>query len=424
MFFLLWGFGYSVQANCTLSLSLQGVVGPANYDYLKRGQDQAVEKRCSSIFLQINTPGGSLESARKIVETIMSSPLPYLCLVSPVGGHAGSAGAIIMQSCHVNGALEGTNLGAASPVGLAGTSISGDLRKKIFQDTSSWVESLAKYRGRNVQVARDIVLKAQALDAMSAQKQGFIDHVVPSSEDFLNLAKGSLVRVHSDRKARVEVGELKFFVPDLRFHVMQVISNPQWAYLIFMGSLGLIYFEVTHPGMILPGVVGVMGVLISLMNFHFLNISWGGVALMFLGLVLILSEVFFWTFGALALGGLVSFFIGSSLLFSENPWGLSLSQSFIILMSSLFFLFVGCLYVLVSQAQKYRIKNSEKKSWLGKTAQVQTYDPKTQQGLALFQGELWKIESPQTLGKNTKVVIKEVQGLTLKVEKERCVKTQ
>ncbi|MCJ8275946.1 MAG: ATP-dependent Clp protease proteolytic subunit, partial [Bdellovibrionales bacterium] len=126
--------------DCTLSVQIRDTVGPATFDYLQRAQEKALKDNCKSIFVRINTPGGSLQSTRKINEQIMASPIPYLCLVHPVGGHAGSAGAIIMQACHINGAVEGTNLGAATPIASSGQEIPEDLKKKLFEDTTSMVE--------------------------------------------------------------------------------------------------------------------------------------------------------------------------------------------------------------------------------------------------------------------------------------------
>ena len=410
--------GLWAKESCTLELQIRDVIGPATYDYLQRAEKRAQEKGCVSIFAKINTPGGSLQSTRKIVEMIMSSKIPYLCLIHPSGGHAGSAGAIIMQACHINGAMEATNIGAATPVSGSGTEIPEDLRKKLFEDTKSWLEGLAKYRGRNIEFVRDIVLKAKALDAKEAEKQQAIDVVVNSQDEFLQFAKAKKVKVNSEEFTPVAVGVLQAFMPDLRHDVLQILSNPQWAYLLFMGSLGLLYFELTHPGVILPGVVGAIGLVISLMNFHMLDVSWGGVFLILLGLSFMFAELFVPSFGALGLGGLASFVIGSLFLFDGQDVGRQLPLSIVLATSLFLFTMTFALTWFAVQAMKRGKINRIKESGLGQKVVIKSYDSQKCQGYVRYHGELWKCEGPEDLKENDEVVIKEIAGLTIKVARE------
>ncbi len=405
------------QANCTLSIEVRDTVGPATLDYLQRAQQKATEKKCDSILTRINTPGGSLQSTRKIVEAIMGSPIPFLCIVHPTGGHAGSAGAILLQSCHVNGALEATNIGAASPVTGTGQEMPKDLRKKIFEDTRSWVEGLAKYHGRSQKFAADIVLEAKALDAKEALKEGAIDTVTTDLEQFLDFSKQQKVRLGSEKNVEVKVGEIIVYSPDLRHNVLQILSNPQWAYLIFMGSLGLLYFEMTHPGAILPGVVGAIGVVVSLMNFHMLDVSWGGVLLILLGVAFMFAELFVPSFGALGLGGLASFIMGSLFLFDEST-GYAIPMGLLISTSAVLFLLMAGLSYLAMGAMKRGVLNRKKESLVGKPLTVKSFDSKTMSGLGFLHGELWKIHSNEILNENDKAIVTHVDGLNLTVIKE------
>ncbi|MEM7647304.1 MAG: nodulation protein NfeD, partial [Pseudomonadota bacterium] len=380
----------NAQANCTLSIDIRDTIGPATYDYLQQAQDKAKEKNCSSILAKVNTPGGSLQSTRKIVELIMGSPIPFLCVVYPAGGHAGSAGAIILQACHVSGAHEATNLGAATPVSGGGQEIPEDLKKKLFEDTRSWVEGLAKYRERSVEFAREIILNAQALDATQALKEKAIDVVVTDVDQFLEFAGKQKVRLDTEEKIPVMVGPLEEFSPGLRHQVLQILSNPQWAYLIFMGSIGLLYFEMTHPGTIIPGVVGAMGLVISLMNFHMLDVWWGGVALIFLGVAFLFAELFVPSFGALGLGGLVSFIIGSLFLFDEGS-GYKVPLTLILTTSFLLFLLMAGLSFFAIKAMRRGRANRAKENWVGQSLVVKSFDEKKQKGMGFLNGELWKI---------------------------------
>ncbi|MEK6554136.1 MAG: nodulation protein NfeD, partial [Bdellovibrionota bacterium] len=241
------------SAACTLEVDIIGAIGPASLDLITRVQGRAEKAGCKSILLQINTPGGSLQTTRMIVERILDSEIPFLCLVAPAGAHAGSAGAIIMQACHVAGGLETTNLGAATPISSDGAQIAEDLRKKIMNDTRSWVEGLAQLRGRNVEFARDIVEKAKSVSSKEAVQLRAIDWVGNNKIEFLKFASTKTVQLQSKKDSAVLVGPLQTFALDLRYRVMDLVTNPQIAYILFMGSLGLLYFEMTHPGSIVPG---------------------------------------------------------------------------------------------------------------------------------------------------------------------------
>lgn len=406
----------STESSCTLSIEIRDTVGPATFDYMERAHATALEKKCGSIMVRINTPGGSLQSTRKIVELIMGSEIPYLCVVHPTGGHAGSAGAIILQACHINGALEATNLGAASPISGSGQDMPEDLRKKIFEDTRSWVEGLAKYRGRSEKFAAEIIDEAKALDAEKALEEGAIDVVTTDLKQFLEFAKGKPVRVNSEETSPVVVGPVEVYEPDLRHDILQITSNPQWAYLLFMGSLGLLYFEMTHPGALLPGVVGMVGLIFSMMNFHLLDVQWGGVLLIALGMAFMFAEAFVPSFGALGLGGLASFVLGSIFLFDEKsgyeiPLGLLISTSLV-----LFLVMAGITYLAVS-ATRRGSENREKEKMEGQELTVREFDPEKKQGIGFLKGELWKIQSQDSLVENDRVRVTQVDGLTLKVKK-------
>lgn len=404
-------------AECTLSIEFRDAIGPATFDYLQQAQEEAQKKKCSSLLVRINTPGGSLQSTRKIVENIMSSPIPFLCLVHPSGGHAGSAGAIIMQACHINGMVEATNIGAASPVAGGGQEIPKDLRKKLFEDTRSWVEGLAKYRGRSVDFAKEIVMDAKALDAKKALEQKAVDVVVANIDEFLEFAQDKPVRLNQEETQPVVVGPVEVFAPGLRHDVLQVLSNPQWAYLIFMGSLGLLYFELTHPGALVPGVVGAIGIVVSMMNFHMLDVQWGGVLLILLGVGFMIAEVFVPSFGALGLGGLASFIVGSIFLFDEKsgyqvPISLLISTSFV-----LFTLMISLSYFAM-KAMRRGEKNRAKEKMDGQILEVRSFDPDKGEGMGFLHGELWKIQSKhKNLITGDSALIEKVKGFTLVVSK-------
>ena len=342
-----------VSSSCTLELEITGTIGVATLDVYQRAKKRVLKKGCSSLLLLVNTPGGALQTTRMIIEEILNSPFPVLCLVYPSGGHAGSAGAIILQACHVSGAVRATNIGAATPILSTGKDTPKDLRKKIFNDTQSWIEGITKLRKRNEKFSKEIVTEAKAVSASEAFKIGAIDFLVTEKGEFLKNAHGKEVILQDNQKEKVITGDLQVFPLDLRYQLISLLTDPQTAYLIFMGSLGLIYFEITHPGVIVPGVLGGMGLIFSLVSFHKLNVQWGGLALILLGLILMLAEAFVPSFGFLGLGGLMSFVLGSVFLFDPQS-GYFVPLPFLIVVSTLFWSFplFDCLFALFDETKK------------------------------------------------------------------------
>jgi membrane-bound serine protease (ClpP class) len=401
-------------ANCTTEIEITGAIGPATLDWLSRGLEKAKADGCGAVLLTLNTPGGNLQTTRLIVEKILNYDRPILCLVSPSGAHAGSAGAIILQACHVSGALAATNLGAATPVSGDGQAMPDDLRNKMINDTRSWVESLAKLRGRSLTFAKDIIEKAKAVSAEEAFRLKAIEWVGEKKSDFLTFANGRKVKLSENIEATVATGEVVVLPVDLRYKVMDFVMNPQFAYLIFMGSLGLLYFELTHPGMIAPGVIGALGLATSLMSLHMLDVTTGGLLLILLGVLLMILEAFVTSFGVLGFGGVVSFFLGSLFLFDpltsgyQLPLGLILPTTLVL--GALMF---GIAYLALSTRR--RTKQSDFSVLEGREAVVCFLDS-DKEGQVEINGEIWGFRAENPVALQDKVVVVKHEGLTLIVK--------
>ncbi len=412
------GFSQKGMASCTLGLSINGVISASTLDYLERAQSRAKELGCEAIYLRVNTPGGSLQSTRLIIENILASSVPYLCLITPSGGHAGSAGAIILQACHVNGGLPTTNLGAATPVLLgSGDKTSEDLRNKMVNDTVSLLEGITKLRNRNLKFSREIVTEGKALSSEEAHKIGALDILAKNETDFLEQSAHRKVQMKDQEIHSVAIHTLTEFPQDMRYKVLDFIADPEFAYLLFMGSLALLYLEISNPGLIVPGVLGGIGFVLSLIAFHKLNVAWGGLALILLGIIFLIAELFVPSFGALGIGGLVSLFVGSLFLFDANVSGYTLPLSLILTVVGvlgLFFLGIGAL-ALRTLRFKSRDADEDLKSTPGK---VHSVDLGGRSGQVMILGEIWRFNSDVELQIHDSIRVIERHGLILKVRKE------
>jgi membrane-bound serine protease (ClpP class) len=405
--------------SCTIEVSITGPIGLASLDMLNKGLSRAKADNCSSVLLSINTPGGSLQTTRMMVESILNSSVPVLCLVYPSGAHAGSAGAIILQACHVNGAMRATNLGAATPVTGDGQTIPEDMRKKMLNDTTSWVDSMTELRGRNKQFGREIITEAKAVSATEAQKIGAIDFVADKKMDFLNYAQGRTVKMSEDKEQIVQVGDLVTLEATVRDQVLALVTDPQTAYLLFMGSLALIYFEITHPGTIVAGVTGGIGLVVSLVALHKLDAQWGGLMLLLIGVALLIAESFVASFGVLGAGGIVAFIAGSLFLFDpQTSGGYRLPLDLIVTTSLILGLSMFGLAYMAFKTRDVRRKGSYD-DLLGETGVVVVVDENQQSGQLEVNGETWRFESKEKISVDQKVVINQYKGLTLTVSSKK-----
>lgn len=413
-------FSFSAQAQnaCTVEVEISGVIGPATTDLLKRVESFRANENCDSVLLLINTPGGSLETTRLVVEQILNSPVPYLCLVAPSGGHAGSAGAIILQACQVNGALTGTNLGAATPVSM-GQEMPQDLRQKILNDTRSWLESLTRLRGRSDKFGQDIILEAKAVTAEDALKLKAIDWVGGTKADFLKFSQGRSVKVVDNKVTLVKTGELKKFDLDTRYKLVSTLTDPQLAYMLLLGSLALIYFEFTHPGTFIAGTAGGVGLVIAMIALHKLDVEWGGLFLIFLGLAMLIAEMFLPTFGILGVGGVVAFVVGSIFLFDPvKTGGYQLPLSLILPVAVVFALIFIGVSLLVLRAYKVKKKGGFEDLMDVKAKVVSLEESNVHKGMIELRGEIWKFDSTELLNVGDEVRVHGFEGLILKVKKE------
>ena len=302
----------------------------------------------------------------------------------------------------------------------SGDNISEDLRKKVINDTTSWMDSLTELRKRSKKFGREIITDAKALNAKEAFKQKAIDFVGQTKEEFLNFARDRKVIVVDGKTQKVEVGNLMPLHLGFRYHVISLITAPEFIYILFTGSLFLLYFEITHPGLGAPGLLGILGLIISFVGMHKLAFSWAGLILILLSVGLFLAEVFITGFGIFGFTGIVSFILGSVLLFDPaQTGGVDIPLSLILSISTLFFILMSGVTYLAWSSIRIRRKHSINDDFLDKDnppGQVVSVNGDGTSGTLLINGETWKFESEEPVKKSDKVKVLCYKGLVLTIQ--------
>lgn len=391
-------------------LNFEGIINPINLQIFERALKRA-EKLNAPLIIQINTPGGLMETTQKIVEKILNSEVPTIAFVYPKGARAASAGTFVVMACHLAYMAPGTRIGAAHPVDIMGKKVN----EKIINDTVSFAVSIARARKRNEKWAREAVEKSSSITALEAVEKKVVDGIATDVEDLLRKIDGLSLQINKKKYTiRTRNAKLIKIKPNWWEKFMKELAHPNVAYILFMiGVYGLI-FEVTHPGAVLPGILGALSIILALFSFQVLSANLTGVLLLLLAGICFALEVYITSFGLLTVGGIISLLIGSLLLFKGTPFKLDLSLS--IASAGITAAFIAFLGFLVKKAYSAPPATGAE-GMLGKTGIAKTrITPKG--GYVLVHGEIWKARSTTPLKAGTKVKITKIDGLVLQVEKE------
>jgi membrane-bound serine protease (ClpP class) len=440
-----------------VQLSIEDTIGPATYDYIDRALEAATTRNAELVIIQMDTPGGLDSSMREIIKNIANSTVPIATYVAPTGARAASAGTYILLASHIAAMAPGTNVGAATPVRIGGTSPlsppktrkdkpvedgqaedeqSGDdqtmdnqsnddqssdrsdsidaMQKKLINDAVAYIRGLAELHGRNQEWAEKAVRQAASLPASEALKLDVIDIVATDIADLLKQINGREVSVRGHSRTIETTGlPLVQIEPDWRNRLLSVITNPNIAYILMLvGIYGLI-FELANPGAIIPGTIGAISLLLAMFAFQLLPVNYAGMGLILLGVLLMVAEAFEPSFGVLGIGGVIAFVIGSIILIDTEAPGFGIDISVIItfaVTSVLMFVFV------IGMAFKARRRPvvSGLEEMVGGTAVV--VDDFEGRGTVTIHSEKWRASSHVPLHKDQRVKVTDIDGLTLTVE--------
>ncbi len=406
-----------------------GPITPITADFVERIVQKAEKERARVLILQLNTPGGLVESMRKIIQSFSRTDIPVVVYVYPPGGRAASAGAIITISADIAVMAPGTNIGAAHPVQLSPTGEEKKDKKdkkgkdnrsvmmeKALQDMLAFVRSIAKEKGRNVKVVERMVKESLALSADEALKEGVIDFIARDMGELLEKIDGRKIKKFGiERQIKTKGEEILYEEESLREQVLKILTNPTVAYLLLMIGFYGIFFELYNPGTVIPGVLGGISLILGLYGLSVISINWLGLLLIVLGILLFVLELITPTFGALAVGGMVSLALGSLFLIdTSSPYG-DIPKSIIasaVFATALFFLIAGR-FGLKAQKKK---KMTGMEGMIGEVGTVIT-DFKKGKGKVRVHGEIWNAVSKEDLKKGDEVKVVAVEGLRITVEK-------
>jgi len=399
------------------TMEVKGPIFTPVLQYLSIALDQAEKGQAAALLLELDTPGGALDTTKEIVQTILAAPLPVIVYVSPSGAGATSAGTFVTLAAHVAAMAPGTTIGAAHPVSILPSDQPNEtMEKKIENYAVSFIEAIASQRGRNVQWAAEAVRQSASITAEQALEKKVVDVIAPSREALMAAIQGREVKVR-DSVVKLETANPQFHEIDMtaeqRFYFF--VSHPTIIFLLLVGGLAALYIEFTHPGAVAPGVVGAICLLLAAIGFSIVPVNLTGAALMGLGVAMLLSELFVPSFGALGVGGLLCLLAGSLLLFrtGEAP-GLFVNRGVILATGVGFATFLLGVGTLIAKSQRRPIA-AGREAMVGAVAVVRRR--LAPRGKVAVMGELWDAVAGDgtTVEEGTEVSVLAVDGMRLVV---------
>ena len=408
---------FSAHSQTVVSMKIDGTINPLTSAFIHKGIEKAKADKAECLIIYLNTPGGLLKSTRVIVSDILSSSVPVVVYVFPEGAHAGSAGVFITLAAHVAAMAPGTNIGAAHPVNLQGQTDSV-MNEKATNDAAAFIRSIAEKRNRNLKWAEEAVRNSISITGKEALEKNVIDLIALSEQDLLEKLDGRTVALNSaDKTLRTRNARIIKFEMTASERILNLISDPSVAYILMLIGIYGIMFELYSPGAILPGIVGVISLILAFYSLHTLPVNYAGLALIVFAMVLFLLEIKIVSHGLLAVGGVISMVLGSMMLFKGgSPLEVIRISGSVILSATIFStLFFLLIITLGLKAQRTKpVTGAE-----GIIDEVgETLNSLNPIGNVRVHGEVWNAESTGgNINKGEKVKVVAIRNLKLFVER-------
>lgn len=390
----------------------EGVVNPVMSEFISGNIDEAVNEKAEALVIELDTPGGLDASMRDIIKKIIASEVPVIVYVSPSGARAASAGVFITISAHVAAMTPGTNIGAAHPVGIGGK-MDKTMVEKVENDAVAYIKSLAEKRGRNSEWAEKAVRESVSITETEALKLNVIDLVAPNLEALLETVDGREVDTSAGKHTIKTKGiKVRHKEMGLRHKILNVISNPNIAYLLMLLGFYGIFFELTNPGSIFPGVFGAIALILAFYSFQTLPVNYAGLILIILAIILFILEIKVTSYGVLAIGGVISMVIGSLMLF-ESPFPFLRASLSVIIPATLITIVLFSLTIMLVVKAHRRKPKTGAEGLIGLDGEAKTDIHRA--GQVFVHGEIWGAWSDEHIKAGEKIIVDKVEGLRLKV---------
>lgn len=432
----------TIHGNEVRVVTIDDAIGPASSDHFTRALTEAINDDAALLILRLDTPGGLVTSMRVMIQAILASPIPVATYVAPDGARAASAGTYLAYASHIAAMCPVSNIGSSTPVSIGGDDAGlgafpnlpsfpekqdetneeaedkspSAMEKKVVEDAVAYIRSLAELRGRNADWAEASVREAANLTSSQALELNVIDYLATDVNDLLTQLHGTTITNVNGQAVLLETEELAVVEveTDWRYEVLKVLTNPNVAYLLLIVGINAIFIELYNPGLGGAGILGIICLVLGAYAMHMLPVNYAGIALLAVGLILFIAEAYTPSYGIFGLGGIISFAAGSLLLIDTDIPAFQISMGLVLGITTVTALLM---IFIVRMAAKHwkRGAVSGTEALIGSEAVVkQDFDG---EGKVFAAGESWSAISSEPLSKNERVIIKDMDGLTLTVEK-------
>lgn len=414
--------------NVAVVLEIHDAIGPATSRYFINTLQAARRRGAALVVMKLDTPGGLDTSMREMIQALLASPIPVAVFVAPSGARAASAGTFLLYASHIAAMAPATNLGAATPVQIIGSGTPPEAspasavptdthERKAINDAVAYIRSLAELRHRNADWAESAIRSAASLSASQALSQHVIDVVAPDVTDLLVQLDGrKIVTASGEMTLATRHLLIEYIRADWRTQLLAALTNPNVAYLLLLIGIYGLLLEGYNPGAVLPGITGAICLLLALYSFQILSVNYAGLALILLGVILIVAEAFLAAFGALGVGGVIAFVIGSIMLFDRSAPGFAIARPLIAAMATIAGLVALAIVAYAVRSRSRPVVTGADQLLVDTAVATDNFE---HMGMVHVRGELWQAVAREPVQRGERLRIVAIDGLTLTVERPR-----